>query len=448
MDAYDAYLRGRELIHLRVKESLEDAIRHLKHSLRLDDNFAPAHAHLAIATALLVQEGATTPEEASRIAVPHLDRAQELEPDLAEAHGGRALLALVNNEPKSAVEHARKALASNPGYSDAMVWLGNALGALGRYEEWDPILEQILVTDPFNLVARFNYAEWLGEIERVDEAHEMADQLLAENPIFGYQTHAWTSFAYEGEIAEGLYWGLMRDREELGSGWVMAAFAWVGEYDEARRITDDLAYVYRFEGRFDEAIEVTQERMRLKPNDQGAIWDAAYTLYLAGRIDEALPHYERLLDFVPEGRPIPGYLPMVQTMRLALARRKAGDEVGAQAAALIAKQDHAARRAAGRKDQHQDLAEAMIAAFENNTDRVIPALKSGVRHGLRYLSFFDDPIFEDLRGEPRFVAVKEELGEILDAEHDKVLQLICFNNPTPDNWQPLLETCEGVVDRG
>jgi hypothetical protein len=32
-------------------------------------------------------------------------------------------------------------------------------------------------------------------------------------------------------------------------------------------------------------------------------------------------------------------------------------------------------------------------------------------------------------------------------EHDKVLQLICFNNPTPDNWQPLPETCEGVAEQ-
>ena len=34
-----------------------------------------------------------------------------------------------------------------------------------------------------------------------------------------------------------------------------------------------------------------------------------------------------------------------------------------------------------------------------------------------------------------------------DAERDKILQLICFNNPVPDDWQPLPETCEGVEQR-
>jgi hypothetical protein len=58
--------------------------------------------------------------------------------------------------------------------------------------------------------------------------------------------------------------------------------------------------------------------------------------------------------------------------------------------------------------------------------------------------FFDDPVFEDLRDDPRFVALKQELNAILAVEHEKVLQLICFNNPVPDDWQPMPETCEGV----
>jgi hypothetical protein len=36
---------------------------------------------------------------------------------------------------------------------------------------------------------------------------------------------------------------------------------------------------------------------------------------------------------------------------------------------------------------------------------------------------------------------------MLADEHEKVLQLICFSNPVPDQWQPLLETCEGVLEQ-
>ena len=449
-DAYDAYLRGRELIRLRGQQNLEEAVRHLKHSLRLDNDFAPAHAHLAIATALLIEYGASTPEEAWRTAVPHLDSAQALEPDLAEAHGGRALLAIFVDDPESTIEHARTALALNPSYVDAMNWLQDALGALERYEESDATLKQMLVIDPLNIIGRFNYVERLSQTGLVDEAHELADQLLAQSPRWGYQAHAATSFIYEGKIADSLSWELKLGRE---MGWnvlyrMFFAFALVGEYDEARRIDyRQPNWIDVLEGRWDEAIRATQRNLGLDPDDEGVIVNAAVILYLAGRIDEALPLYERLRESVPEGRPIYGYLPVVQTMQLALARRRAGDEDGAQAAAQIAKREHAALHAAGRKNQVQDWAEAMIAAFEHDPNRALAALKSAIQRGQRFSFIFDDPMFEDLWDEPRYVALQKVLDAILEVEHDKVLQLICFNNPTPDNWQPLPETCDGVEEQ-
>jgi len=134
-------------------------------------------------------------------------------------------------------------------------------------------------------------------------------------------------------------------------------------------------------------------------------------------------------------------------MRLAWARRHTGDETGAQSIAQIARQDHAARRAVGRTNPLLDLAEAMIAAFEHDQDAAIAALKSSIRRGLRIPDIFDEPIFEDLWDESRFVALRKNMDAILAVEHEKVLQLICFNNPAPDEWQPLQETCADVVEQ-
>ena len=189
--------------------------------------------------------------------------------------------------------------------------------------------------------------------------------------------------------------------------------------------------------------------MQQRPDSGSYIVAAAEALYYAGRIDEALALYERSLESASDGQPmlVPGWYSLVNTMRLALARRKAGDEEGAQAVAQLARQEHAARRTAGARNPQQDGVEAMIAAFEHDPDRVITALKSAIQRGLRFRPLLDDAIFEDMRGEPRFVALRQELDAILAAEHEKVLQLICFNNPVPDDWQPLPETCEGVVER-
>jgi tetratricopeptide (TPR) repeat protein len=453
-DAYEAYLRGRQLIHRRGRESLENAVRHLERSLRLDNDFASAHAQLAIATTLLLNSpgsyGELSLEEVRRKAIPHFERALELEPNLADAHGGLALLARNSGDLTAAIEYARRALELNPSYSDAMNWLYIALGDMGEYQEQEATLKRLLVTDPMTIVGRSNYAGWLGGIGRVEEAHKVADQLLAQNLRSGYMRHAEMSLMHEGRFAQGLSWGLKAHVEDptdtFTNFFVVQGFIWLGEYAEARRISDVLDYMVDVaEGRFNEAIQATRRKMQLDPENEAVIAAAAFVLYDAGRIDEALPLYERLRDFRPEGRPITGFNDTM--MRLALARRKAGDEDGAQAAAQIAKKDHAARSAAGDKNQFQRRTEAMIAAFANNPDRVIAALKSAMQLGLRNPQVFGDPMFEDLWAEPRFVALQQELDAILGAEHDKVLQLICFNNPAPGGWQPMPVTCEGVEEQ-
>ena len=43
-----------------------------------------------------------------------------------------------------------------------------------------------------------------------------------------------------------------------------------------------------------------------------------------------------------------------------------------------------------------------------------------------------------------FQALASRLDAILEKERRDTLQLMCFNNPVPDIWQPLPETCEGV----
>ena len=282
------------------------------------------------------------------------------------------------------------------------------------------------------------------------EAHEIADQLLEQSLWAGYYGHAHMSTSFEGNLVDGLSWGLKAHEQDPDNAFsnifVVQSLVWASEYDEARRISDRLNFMVDVaEGDFDEAIRATQRKMRLDPENDVIIVMAADVLFAAGRIDEALPLYERSREFQAEGRLLGNS--RLATMRLAHARRFTGDENGAQAAASIVRRDIEALRAAGGKNQNMYRAEAMIAAFDNDPDGVIAALRSAMQHGLRDPLFFADPIFEALWNEPRFVALQQELDAILAAEHDKVLQLICFNNPAPAGWQPLRKTCEGVKEQ-
>jgi TolB-like protein/Flp pilus assembly protein TadD len=446
-NAYDAYLQGRELIRQRGISNLEQAIDRLEHALRLDGNFAPAHAQLAIAHTLLAFQSRFNAEETRQTVNPHLDRALELEPELADAHAGRALLAGLSGDPESEIRHARRALALKPNDADSMNWLLIALENLGRYAEADTVIQQMLIADPLTIVGRYNYAEWLSERGQTEEAHELAEQLFAQSPKWSFNAHAITALIWEGKIAEGLHWAL-KDAPDVDSS--VLAMLWIGAYEEVRRLRPHVApWIDLVDGRLDEAVQAVQTALQHAPRNEMATWTAAEILYDAGRRDEALGLYERLLELVPTGRPIRSSMPNYRSsnetmMRLALARRFSGDEEGAQGAARIVRQDHAARRAVGINDQFQQRTQAMLAAFEQDREGTIEALELAVQLGLRDRQVLDDAIFFELRSDSRFVALKGELDRILDEEHKKALQLICFHNPKPDNWRPLPETCEGV----
>jgi TolB-like protein/Flp pilus assembly protein TadD len=447
VDAYDVYLEGRNLVHRRDPDSLAKAIRHFERALRLDANFAPAHAQLAIAAILEVQAGSRLVEDAKLLAVPHIERALELEPELSEAHGASALLALFSHDPETAISRADRALALNPSYSDALTWKANALERLGRYEEGYQAYRQVLDVDPLNIIGLRNYAGKLGARGRTAEAHELADQLITVSPLWAYDLHAVTSLLYEGKIAEALYWALKQDREAGEPvGYAAYALSFVGEYDESRRLGG--VDVSAEEGSLQAGIERTQRALRRDPDNIGRLTFAAMFLADAGRIDEALPLLERALELSPEERPIAFRYPIVATTLLAEGRRRSGDEAGAQAAAVLARDEYAAHVAAGLKNASTDFWGALIAAFDRDYDAAIERLRSSIIRGLRDKTTFGALEFDGLRDDPRFIAVQQELDEILAVEHEKVLQLICFNNPVPDDWRPLPETCEGVVQQG
>jgi tetratricopeptide (TPR) repeat protein len=199
-------------------------------------------------------------------------------------------------------------------------------------------------------------------------------------------------------------------------------------------------------GDWDSAVRDVQDQLRETPDDLNALTFAGSVLVQAGNLEDALPLLERALDMSPEGRPIATDLGLRATIWLAEARRHSGDESGAQIATRIARHDVAAQRASGRDYTELWLVEAMLAAFDNDTDRVIASLRRAIKLGLREKNFkFSESSFVRFRDDPQFVALRGELESLIAKEREQVLQLICFSNPAPQEWQPLPETCEGVT---
>lgn len=457
LGAYEAFLRGREFLHLRERENIEQAIALLEHSVQLDEGFAPAHALLANATMLQSAYARVDWEAAMQTAALHLERAQAIEPDLAEAHAGRALLALNYEDEESAIEHAQKALQANPNYTDAMNWLYLALSGLGREEEAEATIKRMVATDPLTIPGRYNYADLLARAGRFEEARAQADRLVVYSPGRGSAAQASISF-YKGDVAEALAWTLQAQAlDTMGLNLHVAlplGFAWIGEYAEGRRIPEQFTVWVEFaDGAPDRAIQITRESMQTWPELE-AVFSAhlADLLYLAGRFEEALPVYEHFFKVVTERQIYPwefhlyGCLAELE-MRLASTRRILGDEEGALAAAQSARQEQSKYRSVWMHSSWLHRADAMIAAFDQKPDAVVKSLKLAIGNGHRSPWFLDSPIFDDIKLDPGFIAVQQELDAILEDEHHKFLQTICFDNPVPDDWQPMPETCKGVMEQ-
>ncbi|MGD9265666.1 MAG: tetratricopeptide repeat protein [Lysobacterales bacterium] len=446
--AYDAFLLGRELLRRRGRGAdTDDAIEQFKRALRLDGGYAPAHALLGIASAM------STPsrKEGRWLAIPHLDRARELDPDLPEVYGGYALLDIYEN-PESAVAHATKALQLNPNYYDALNWLAGSLLSLGRFEEAEDALKRLIAIDPMNPKGYHNHVSLLITSGRYDEARARAGEYFGHVP----RSHNKSIAFWQGNIAEGISWYLKGlpgnfEQEMLES---VYAFTWIGAYAEARRIDAFMTFVPDIaSGRFNDAIDVARKNAELYPEwEMVVVSDLANTVYFAGEYDEALPLLQQFAELVPPGKwdywefhIAWSYNEMF--MRLAHLSRMTGDEDGSHAAVQIVEEDLANLHALGLEFSWIYRAEAMLAAYENDPDAMIEALKRVLKHGYRDPMLFRDPIFDAARDDPRFIAVQQELDDLLNVEREKALQMMCFDNPNPSEWQPLPETCEGVEEQ-
>jgi TolB-like protein/Tfp pilus assembly protein PilF len=159
-EAYDAYLQGRYHLHAMSSAEIRKSVADFERAVKLGPDYAPAHAGLASAWALLAIApfDAVAPNEAMPKAEAAAQRALKLDDGLAEAH---AALALVNHHYRwnwqSAQHGYRRAIELNPNYAAAHLWYSWMLLALGKrdqaFHEIDETQRIVEETDPHRLVA-------------------------------------------------------------------------------------------------------------------------------------------------------------------------------------------------------------------------------------------------------------------------------------------------------
>ncbi|MBS0212165.1 MAG: hypothetical protein JSR26_03160 [Proteobacteria bacterium] len=178
-EAYALYLQATGIFNRREGPRFPEAVGYLEQALRMDPQFARAHARLASIHAL---EPIYVPERAdSASASVRRDaaRAIALDPRLAEPHAAIALNAVQEHRFVEGREASDRALALDPDDITAVFWSGSMLINTGHIARGCALLDHALALDPLYpnaLLWRGIQHFYAGDVNRADTLLRRAAQ--------------------------------------------------------------------------------------------------------------------------------------------------------------------------------------------------------------------------------------------------------------------------------
>jgi serine/threonine protein kinase len=330
LDAYDAYLRGKEIRAGDIAPAvLHAAETEFQRAVRLDSTFASAWADLATTHILLFRLGGTQIRDA-QAAGREVERATALAPELPDVRAATGLYQqVVRGDAASALREYEEGLRAAPNRSDLLSLVSGAEADLGRSAaalshreraaRLDPRSPVIAVRLAYDYLGLRRYAEAQAALDRaralrpssMSILYDQARLDIAKGDLAGARhafelahrvTDSTTVVAYVA-LREDLLW-LLNDAEQrllltltpaaLDSGradWALALAEtyWMrGDRDRARAYADTATVAYS-----------RQIRDLLNPSDraQNIVLQALALAYL-GRKQDAVRRGEEALSIV------------------------------------------------------------------------------------------------------------------------------------------------------
>ena len=205
-EAYDLYLRGRELAREPSKAGLLRAIQYYEQALVINPDFAPALGAIASAWVWLEDYGGYSAQDAFDRAEPAARRALELDPNRADALTAMGLLEdnKYNNQA-AAKAYFERALAINPTFTEASTLYADALADIGETESALEVRRNSVERDPLSGFLKSRLASSYTLQGQLDESERLLDEIFAANPedTYGYEERANKRFI-EGRLAEAV----------------------------------------------------------------------------------------------------------------------------------------------------------------------------------------------------------------------------------------------------
>ena len=250
--AYDAFVRGRQLMATRKSAELKQATEAFNEAVELDPEFALAWVGVADSHVLLSTYGTLNREKALSIGEAAVEKALSLNEKLGEAYASLGQIQVINQQLEEAELSYLKAIELSPNYATAYHWYSNLLGRFPlRTQQSIDITRKAVELDPRSAIIGVVLAAAYG--------------------------------------AQGLYSKAERQ--------FLKVIELESDFPNA---LDQLAQLYVQMGRFADAMEVSRKGSTLDPGSRGHLLRQTYLYLAVGDADKAEILLQRLEEMDPD----------------------------------------------------------------------------------------------------------------------------------------------------
>jgi serine/threonine protein kinase/Tfp pilus assembly protein PilF len=204
-DAWVAYLQGRHYLDGGNEQSLMKSIEYFQQAIKLDPNYAEAHAEVAEAWMRLEGVGVVTHQQAEAEALVAATKALELDDNIPESHVSMAAIRFQGWNWDAAEKEILRAIQINPGSFLAHSVYINQLRHRGRFGDSIAEAKLALTLDP---VSAFAY-ENLGDAYMSDRQYDLAIEQyqkaieLNSDQAVSHDSLGWC-YVYKGMYEKGI----------------------------------------------------------------------------------------------------------------------------------------------------------------------------------------------------------------------------------------------------
>ncbi len=461
------YTEARDNLHKRRYDTLLEARRQFERAIEIDPEYAQAHAGLA-ETILVTHSNhkAIDAAEAFELAGEAIERAIGLDDQLAEAYAVKGLLqysqwnaARVGSGNLEAAQSFQRAIDLNPNNANTYVWYSSLRESENDFEGAVDLLHKAMRVDPLGRIAYVNLPGLYAMQGKTDKATHLLVKAMEIFPDWE------TPYAYMsnhlqalGRLDESVAWTMLArtmTADPMTGGNTMGVFVEFGAVEKLREFGEQFpedhplynmgaAFMYFTDNDYEKTLELVSRIEAVSEIETSFAYPLAFMSALK------LGDLQSARNYIVRANPILASDTNDSVDRrnfkaailLAFIYKKLGEEKRAagllqQAEAIVARMPRIGIKGHGISDVH-------ILTIEGRPEAALDALRDAIDEGFVSLMSYDfwtldqDPIIDDLRDDPRFIAMKQELDQRIELMRRNVEQA-----EASGDWSPLLDRVRG-----